>query len=598
MRAKDAGLGQATDRVEIRFEGRVLEARRGESLLAALTAAGELVLRTTESGAERGLFCGMGVCQECLVEVDCVPAQRACMTKVGGPMTVRRQANRTSAGSMPPAASPEAAVDCMTANPDIVVIGGGAAGLSAAAIAAEAGASTMLIDERLDLGGQFYKQPLQSSDLELARFDDRQFAGGRALAHRVRTSGAQVLQGAQAVGVYEPLTAVVRAGSRTLALRPRRLIVATGAYERGLPVPGWTIPGVMTTGAAQTLLRSYRVLPGRRVVVAGNGPLNLQVALELARAGADVAAVAELARRPGLASAHAVVPMACSSPDLLLQGLGYLAALRLRSVPVYFGHVLTRVERAGTGLRATLARWPEGLGESGITIEADAICMGYGFQPSNEILRALGCRHDFDERRRHLVTARDADGATTVTHVYAAGDCTGLGGARAARCEGVVAGAAAARSLGFSLSSAQQAEADRARSALPRHRHFQDALWRLFEAPRPDVSLATPDTIICRCEELSRGAIAAGPLDAQSAPGSLKRATRAGMGRCQGRYCGPFAMQLRAAKGGHAPSEADHWAPRPPVKPLTIAELAALELDDAPQPDNSPPSTASETPLT
>ena len=276
--------------LKLSFEGRPVPARPGETLAAALTAAGELVLRLTRGGAGRGLFCGMGVCQDCLVEVDGVPNRRACMTRIEGPHTIRRQQSPAAApatvGPLPPAA---------LATPELLVVGGGAGGLAAAAVAAEAGAEVVLLDERPQPGGQYYKQPSASRGA-IAR-PDAQFAGGRALIERARRAGVRLVSGAQAWGAFAaPLEVAAVTPEGAAVYRPRRLVIATGAYERGLPVPGWTLPGVMTTGAAQTLLRSYGVLPGRRVLVAGNGPLNLQVALELARAGAEIVALAELAR--------------------------------------------------------------------------------------------------------------------------------------------------------------------------------------------------------------------------------------------------------------------------------------------------------------
>jgi D-hydroxyproline dehydrogenase subunit alpha len=329
----------------------------------------------------------------------------------------------------------------------------------------------------------------------------------------------------------------------------------------------------MTTGAAQTLLRSYGVLPGRRVLVAGSGPLNLQVALELARTGAEIAAVVELARRPGLWAAAALARMLTSTPALAWRGRTYLAELRRRGIPLLHRQVIAGVERAGDGLRATVAQWPGEGGAAGRSYAVDAVCVGYGFMPSNEILRALGCRHGFDPARGHLVTERDGDGLTSVAHVYAVGDCTGLGGAPAAEAEGVIAGYAAARSLALAPAAGQVEAVARARAQLRRHRRFQAGLWALFRAPRLLTELAGPETVICRCEELTLAEIAAGFDDGTGSIGAVKRATRAGMGRCQGRYCGPILAAFAAARRAAPLDEAAHWAPRPPVKPIRIADI-------------------------
>ena len=178
----------------------------------------------------------------------------------------------------------------------------------------------MLIDERARPGGQFFKQPGEAHRFAATIAADAQVAEGRARIDRAHRAGVEIVSGAEAWGAFAPLTIGVTTPAQSLLFRPRRLIVATGAYERGVPVPGWTLPGVMTTGAAQTLLKTDGVLPGRRVVVCGNGPLNLQVALELARAGAEVVAVAELAERPGLAKAGPLLRLMSSAFDLAWQG--------------------------------------------------------------------------------------------------------------------------------------------------------------------------------------------------------------------------------------------------------------------------------------
>jgi len=571
LRGRGGEPVEGGERVEFEFEGRRLFGRRGESLAAALAAAGIRELRATRRGEARGLFCGMGVCQECLVEVDGRANRRACMTKLDHHVRLRRQPH--FAGFAQKDVEPEPPTEASAVlEPDILVVGGGAGGLNAARAAARAGARVLLVDERPLPGGQFYKQPLPLPGMAGEFAADAQFAGGRALIAAAEDAGVAMLRGAQVWGAFQPLELLIFDGQRTLCCRPRRLIVAAGAYERGLPLPGWTLPGVMTTGAAQTLLRSYRVLAGRRILVAGNGPLNAQVALELARAGAEIAAVVELARRPGPWALSALARMLANAPALAMRGARDLLELRRRRVSVLYGSVLAGIERRGDGLAAQVRDWPADRGTRR-GFEVDAVTMGYGFMPSNEILRALGCRHRFDPRRGHLATERDGHCRTSVPEVYAVGDCAGLAGAPAAEAEGVIAGLAAARSLGSGPGAAASPAEAKARSALARHRRFQAALWRLFDAPRPGLALARGDTLVCRCEELTRGEFESGLEPGGQTIGALKRRTRGGMGRCQGRYCGPLLAALAAERQGAELDEAGHWAPRPPIKPIRIGEI-------------------------
>jgi len=273
------------------YEGDAVPIRPGQSVAAALTAAGIREFRETPSGARRGMFCGMGVCQECLVEIDGMPNLRACMTKAAAGQVVRRQA--ALATLSPPAESEPPALRRET--PDVLVIGGGAGGLNAAITAAQAGAKVLVLDERRVAGGQYYKQPAGDAGL---RPLDAQQAQGADLHARALSAGVEIVAGAEVWGAFDGPLFLAHIDGAPLAVRPRTAIVATGAYERPVMVPGWDRPGVMTTGAAQTLWRSYRTLPGRRVAVCGSGPLNVQVALELARGGAEILLLAEAAPSP------------------------------------------------------------------------------------------------------------------------------------------------------------------------------------------------------------------------------------------------------------------------------------------------------------
>ena len=527
----------------IRFDGHPVASRAGQTVAAALTAAGIRTWRTTRKGAPRGLFCGMGVCQDCLVTIDGRPNQRACMASITGPHEVRSQVAlpdfAAGAGRVAAARQPEQV--------EILVLGGGAGGLTAAAVAAEAGAEVVLVDERPNQGGQFYKQPAGEPP-----WDDAQFAAGRRLIARARAAGVRFVAG-MAWSASLPLQVEVHGEDGARRFRPSRLVVATGAFERPLPVPGWTLPGVMTTGAAQTLLRSYAVLPGRRVLVAGNGPLNLQVAGELRRAGAEIVLVAEAAHRPGAWALGPLAAMAAAAPGLTARGAGYLARNAGR---VRWGARLAAVHAEGDALSVTLydgSRW-----------QADTVAMGYGFLPANELLRLLGCRHRYDPGRGHLVTERDGQCRTSVPDVLAVGDCCGLGGAQAAEAEGAIAGAAAVG----------RPPDPQALRALARQRRFQAALWRMFAAPCNGRALADP---VCRCEEVELAAIDAALAAGATSLAAIKRATRAGMGRCQGRYCGPLLAGLLHERTGRALDEFAFFAPRPPVRPVPIGAIATAE---------------------
>ena len=544
-----------------------MPAQRGESIAAALTAADVRCLRKTQSGEGRGLFCGMGVCQECTVVVD-GELCRACMTEVTREHHISRGPALQSS-LIERSALPFGVGDISVMTPDVLVVGGGAGGLSAAAAAAEAGAEVVLVDERARLGGQYFKQAAGGTSVR----DDAQFAAGRKLIARATRAGARMLDHVEVWGAFAPRDVATLDSRGCTIWRPGQLVLATGAYERGLPVPGWTLPGVMTTGAAQTLLRSYGVVPGRRVLLAGNGPLNFQVALELARHGADVAAVAELAPQPGVWAIPALWGMASTTPGLLCDGLTLVRELHRRRIPVLYGHAVRGIGGDAESLSVRLGNGRD-YRDPGMAFDVDAVCMSYGFLPANELARGLDCRHTYDHAHHSLITERSDDCETSVDGVFAVGDCCGFGGARAAMEEGLIAGTAAAAASGHAIPTALLAECTSARRRLRRHRRFQNELWRLFRAPQLHLELATPGTLICRCESVALAQIEAALTDGRPSLSEVKRRTRLGMGGCQGRTCAPLAAALLMERQGRPLNEMAFFAPRMPVKPVHIGVLS------------------------
>ncbi len=537
------------------FNSETVALRRGQSLAAALTEAGHRQFRETAKGGTRGIFCGMGVCQDCLLTVDGAPNKRACMTPAAAGMQVQTQVALAPLTDLPAIVTPAA----RHIAPDVLVIGGGAGGLNAAIAAAVAGAAVIVLDERKVAGGQYFKQ----SAGDVGPLDAQQ-AEGQALVVKALTAGVEIIAGVEVWGAFDgPLFLAEHEGGALIA-QPKTAIVATGAYERPRMVPGWTLPGVMTTGAAQTLWRSYRTLPGKRVAVCGSGPLNLQVARELAEGGVDVVMVAEGAASP-FAQPLAAMALALAGPALAAKGFEMLAALRKRGVPVRYGTGLLSVVAEAGALRATFS--------GGQSVLVDALCMNDGFEPQNEILRLLGAAMTYDPAFGHLRCTRDAAMATTVHNLFAVGDCAGLGGAPAAEVEGQIAGrAAAAVCQGVTLPDATALH-----TRLRQHRSFQAKLWAMYQ-PSPRSLQSTPDaTIICRCEEISLGDLRAGIADKPGHAGTLKRATRVGMGRCQGRYCGPVAARLVAEQTGQALDDRSHFAPRVPIKPGSTAVIQAAQ---------------------
>ncbi|MEX1077876.1 MAG: FAD-dependent oxidoreductase [Homoserinimonas sp.] len=578
MRIRSKGFGESPDAISLQFNGVRVEGRSTDTVASALVATGDLGLRVAGADDKRGVFCGMGVCAECTVMIDGKGESLACMTPATDGMIVGSAEPRLDLSSLE--AGPILPESTLT--PDVVVIGAGPSGLAAASVAAEGGLDVVLLDERGKLGGQYYKQPAPDFDLDEHRLDG-QYRRGRALIERARTSGVRILDRAKVWGAFAPDHIVAASPVERWTIRAKRVVLATGAYERGVPMPGWTLPGVMTTGAAQTLSRSYQVSPGQRVLVAGNGPLNMQVAAELAAAGARVVALVELANPVRASNAFSGASMALASPGLIADGAKYTLALARSRVPVITGSAVVRMTGDASGVTgAVIARVRhDGTPEAGTerTFEVDAVCMGYGFLPSNEIARMLGCRHSWDEGLKSLVIDRDGDGRTSVPEAFVIGDSAQVHGAKVAQAHGVIAGEAILADLRQGRSRSRDRELVTSRRDLARNLRFQNALNRVFAAPVLTVELATPQTTVCRCESLSLETVSRGLDDLTTSAGASKRVSRVGMGKCQGRYCGPVVIALSASRSGVTVGERSGFAPQVPFKPTPISVIASAETD-------------------
>ena len=551
MRLTHATIRPAGRELKFRFDGETITALEGETIAAALSAAGIVAFRRTPSGAPRGLYCGMGACFDCVRDRE----------RPHRPPRLHGKSRRWHGGHrrvpaqpapLVPDPSTETAEDQAC---DVLVAGAGPAGLAAAIAAAEAGASVIVLDEREAPGGQFHK-PLYPSHADAA--PDAQFREGNDLRKRAAAAGVTIETSATVWGAFAADEVAAIVDARAITFHPRRLILAPGAHERPVPVPGWTLPGVMTTGALQTLARAQRVSPAARVLIAGNGPLNLQLACELIAGGVQVAAVVEAAPWPGAAALAHSWKMLRSDPSLARQGVHYVATLSRAGVPVLWA---SRVAALEGEERVAAVRIVTPSGER--RFEAGVVALNLGFQPETGLARALDIPHRFvDLGLGHLATEADADGHTAVAGVFAVGDGATLGGSRIALARGRLAGLAAARELGF-----KAPDDAAARKLLARAQAFQDALWTLFRPPPPEE--LDDATIVCRCEEITAGQLRAELAAGLHSLAALKKATRAGMGRCQGRFCAATVARLCP----DAPAAENFAAPRLPIKPVPAAAL-------------------------
>ncbi|MBI1905105.1 MAG: NAD(P)/FAD-dependent oxidoreductase [Rhodocyclales bacterium] len=397
---------------------------------------------------------------------------------------------------------------------NIAVVGAGPAGLAAAHAALAQGADVTLIDDNPSPGGQIWR--------------------GTGLARGPNVKQARLLASTRVVAAPQAGSLLLESMNEGQVLRYRRLVVATGARERMLPFPGWTLPGVTGAGGLQALVKGGLDVRGQRAVLAGSGPLLLAAAAVLQQAGAQVVLIAEQVSAAALARFAWALR---AYPDKLMQAV----ALRwsLRAVPYHsHAHVLEAV--GDERVRGVRIQHGERIRE----IACDWLGVGFGLIPNTELPQALGCDV------AHGAAVVDALVHTSVAGVYAPGEACGIGGVDKAQLEGRIAGLAAAGAD------------DAARALVPRRApqlRFASLLQKHF-ALRPELlQTLRPDTLICRCEDVSHA-----QLSQFDSSREAKLLTRCGMGACQARMCGPICADLYGwVVDGH----------RPPLQPARLATL-------------------------
>ena len=453
---------------------------------------------------------------------------------------------------------------------DLVVVGAGPAGMSAAIETARTGASVALVDENPAPGGNIYRRPPREFVTPPPAAGDR----GSALRRDLDSLPVHRFPETTVWGAFRPHVLEAVRGEEAFALEGRAVIVATGAYDRPFPVPGWTLPGVLTVGGAQTLLKGQRLLPGRRFLFAGTGPLLLVVASQYAEAGAEIVAVADASRTLSLAGQ---IPRLLSAPTLLRDGLRYRFSLLRRRIDWLSRSLLIRVEGRGQVESASIvavdARGRPRTG-SERRFEVDTVCVGYGLVPSVELLQILGCALRYDERAACWIPQRNDDFETTVPSVYAVGDGAGVAGAVVAADEGRVAGLAVAKALGRMGAAEAEARQRPLRRRLRRFARFRTAMESVYGLPPHIMDRVTAETVVCRCEEVRRSEIDEAIGDGARTTGQLKAWTRAGMGPCQGRMCSLPIAELLGCATDRCVAELGPPSVRPPIKPVPIAALA------------------------
>ncbi len=549
--------------ITFQFENKSYTANSGESIASALIS-NKIYSLNEKNSSKRGVFCGMGVCHECLVEVNGQNNVRACISKLESNAIIYKQ-KEIIIKEFKRETSEQNKVN-VKYDSELLIIGGGIGGLSAALSASNCGVNTILIDDREKLGGQFCKQPIINDKILL----DEQVKLGRNLINKIIDNGVRIFTNTSVFAIFEEKEILALKDKELITFRPKKIIFSNGAFERGYPVKGWTLPGVMTTGAMQSMLKGYNVLAGKKILMCGNGPFILHVAKELKKAGAEIVAISEKSRKPTILDYKILIELLLNSFKLFFKGIKYIFFLKFNRIPVFYGYEITNIEEKDDGLTGTIKNIE---GKDSKCFEVDCICLGYGFNSSNNMLRFLNCKHDYKSDSNSLVTYRHDDFQTTVKDIYAIGDCVQIRGAQVAELEGILSGYNVADSLSYDINSEYFEEKKICERKLQKLKLFQVNLWELYKSNNNNLACLDKDVEICRCECIKYSTLENALGNGFTSISDLKLKTRVGMGPCQGRYCGQIILDILKHNFGVQIKETDFFTPRIPFMPLNIENL-------------------------
>lgn len=458
-------------------------------------------------------------------------------------------------------------------NTEVVIVGAGPAGLSAARRLVDNSINVTLLDEQHSAGGQIYRS-IQSTNPALRKILGKEYQAGQPLLDVLDAPQLTYINEASVWDLNADGEIFYSRRAQARRIKAQFVILATGAMERPMPFPGWQLPGIMTAGAGQILLKSSSLLPQSPLVLAGSGPLLLLLATQYLRAGMKIDAIVETTPKGQLTRAMSHLGAALTKPDYVSKGAAMMIAIKRHGV---------RQFRAATELKAIGHDEVQGLkfrtNSGSLEVDCKTLLIHNGVVPNVQFSRLLNLQHNWDPLQRCWQPQIDRYGSTAIKHIAIAGDSAGIAGAEAAQLSGFLAASVAVRELrnGTQHSvSMPSAEETVALNALERHHRFRPFLDALYP-PAAQFLSPSDETMICRCEEISAASIREYVRLGCLGPNQTKAFGRCGMGPCQGRFCGLTVSEIIADARGVGMDDVGYYRIRPPVKPVTLAEIATLD---------------------
>ncbi len=460
----------------------------------------------------------------------------------------------------------------MSSHYDTIVIGAGPAGLTASSNLAEMGLKVLNLDEQNRLGGQIYRNVENASKDTLDKMGV-EYSRGLELAQRFRKSGAEYLGNASVWNVESEGRVCYSRDGVSERITANYIIIATGAMERPIPFPGWTLPGVMGAGAVNGLAKDANLCPSGTVVLAGSGPLLLLEAALLIEKGVEVAAILETTPKIPSLSIFPNVPKALLGTDFLLKGVKMLLDIRKSGVVHHKG--ITNLKAHGeTAVTAVAAD----CGGKQLNLKAEMLLVHFGVIPDTHIYRLAGCHMEWEKSQRYWYPTTDKWGRTNFERIFGAGDATGVSGAMAAEYKGELAALEVAYCHGIIPKYERDSLAESPLGKLKKDGYPRPLIDSVF-APDPKRFSFENTTVLCRCENITVGNVRNVVSEGVTDLNEVKAITRCGMGPCQGRMCGPTLGEIVAAELDISVPDAGLLTIRPPLKPIPLGEVATMDIE-------------------
>lgn len=452
----------------------------------------------------------------------------------------------------------------------LVIIGAGPAGLSAAAVAAEHGIDVALLDEQRAPGGQIYRA-MESIPAERAKLLGEEYQRGSKLVSALRECNVDYFPNTQVWSLNRKKEIGLSSDGAANMISADQVLLAGGAMERPLPFPGWTLPGVMNAGAGQILFKAHGIVPANGVVLAGSGPLLVLLAWQYLHAGVKMKAILDLTPMRNHLRALPYLPRALLARHYLIKGMLYKKELKQAGISTL--HNVSHLRANGEHQLESISYRHRGKEH---TVDTDLLLTHFGITPHIHLSQAAGCSHRWDKRQQCWRPQLDEWGNSSINGILIAGDGAGIGGARTAEHAGRLAALQAICELGRIQPHERDLKACDDRKWMREELHIRPFLDAFFHIPRKLLSVPDDDTVVCRCEEVSAGAIRKAVADGHGDSNQVKFLTRCGMGPCQGRQCAEAVAHIIAAARGESMPDVGLYRGRSPVTPLTMGQLASL----------------------